>query len=947
MKKNDKTKEELSRELKALKKENAALKAVYKKDISERKRAEEEISDAEERFKMVFENFFDGISIYSEDPDPKKRRLIECNERYAAMSGRSREELLKLGNTAGLQITLQDNANDNRLKSLERGIAYRGSFSWIRPDGKENVIEYVGMQITQRGKSFSIGLDRDITERKKIEGAIEKERSLLRTLIDHLPSAVFVKDENYRKVLVNPLHSESVAQQRIWSGMEPMNEILGKTDFEVYPKEMAESYFQDDQKVIRDGMTILNKEELGINPRGEIHWTLITKIPMKDKDGSIKGMVGITTDITNQKLAEEALQKSRELLANITSSIDDAIYSIDGPSGEFIYISPAFERIFGYSLSDIKNMGGRWAFLSEVIQDPDRPSNDPITYDLQREIVKNTPVWEHWWRCKDGSLKYIEDSSVPTYIGEKLIRIDGVLRDITSRKKTELDLLLSEQKFRSVFENSTAGVSLMGLDGRYIMVNPAFCEIFGYSAQELLRLDFLAITHPEDIELSRNSMRETLANKGKVTKYTKRYLHKDGRTIWAEISSVLIYGHSNEPLYFISHITDITERKIVEEENIRAKERAEEMNRLKSNFLANMSHELRTPLVGLLGFSELLESELSGDSKDYAEMINASGMRLLKTLNEILDYSEIEAKKTEVSINSLLINGLLREEIKLYQPLAQQKGLYIEEDFCEDLFILTDIKLLRRIMDNLFNNAVKFTRSGGITIFLRYDAKNAIIKVSDTGIGITEKNINLIFEEFRQVSEGLSRNFDGTGLGLTLVRRYVEMLNGKISVSSVLGKGSEFIISLPLIRPISGQSTIEPESPKRGVQVPAPRTKSLALPDVLLVEDEELNAMVIRKMLEGQFNIVHVSNAKDAIDAAKQNSFHLVLMDINLKHGMSGLDAVKEIRKLDGYLTTPIVAMTAYAMQKDKEEFLNAGCTHYLAKPFARKELIQLLTEIM
>ena len=327
MKKNDKTNEELLRELESLKIEYDSLKAKYEKDITTHKKSEEEVRDAEERFQMVFENLLDGISIYSEDPDPLKRKLIECNERLAEMAGRSREELLKLGTMEGLYFNIDENSNNNRLESLKKGTSFQGIFSWIRPDGKENIIEFKGTPVKWRGKLYTIGIDRDITEHKKNEEALEKEHSLLRTLIDYLPSAVFIKDEKYRKIIVNPIHSDSVAQQLRQSGLPPIPDILGKTDFEIYPKELAEMYFQDDQNVIRDGKTILNKEETGIDPQGGPIWVLVSKIPLKDKDGSIKGMVGITTDITNQKRAEEEIIKANGELKRI-NSVKDKFFSI-------------------------------------------------------------------------------------------------------------------------------------------------------------------------------------------------------------------------------------------------------------------------------------------------------------------------------------------------------------------------------------------------------------------------------------------------------------------------------------------------------------------------------------------------------------------------------------------------------------------------------------------
>ncbi len=600
-------------------------------------------------------------------------------------------------------------------------------------------------------------------------------------------------------------------------GANWQTDIKDKTDFEVYPREYAEMYYADDRKIIEDGEIILNKEEQGINPEGKSLWLLVTKIPLRDENGRLNGMLGITIDITQQIEAQEAIRKSQETLTLITNSIEDVIYSINGETGEFEYLSPAFEKKFGYTIEDISQMGGRWAFLNKIIVDEDHNTEDPITTEFRKRKVDQTPLWEHWWRCKDGSILYIEDRSTPTYKGNLLVRMDGILHDITEKKK-------------------------------------------------------------------------------------------------------------------------------MMEELIAAKERAVEMNRIKSNFLANMSHELRTPLVGLLGFSELLVEELDSKHQEFANMINQSGQRLLGTLNEILSYSEIEARKIEVFKQNTLLTNLIREEINLFVPLASKKGLYIREDLCDDFLIYTDPKLVRKIIDNLINNAVKFTRKGGITVSVSLQ-RDVIIRVSDTGIGIPKDKISVIFEEFRQASEGLGRNFEGTGLGLTIVKEFVGMLNGEIFTESELGAGTTFTVTLPYIKS-PDVSEIFKEHAKL-----EDNTKHVeefrGNKNILLVEDEELNAIAITKMLEKKFKLVHVSNAEDAISNAKAKKFDLILMDINLKQNMNGMEAVTHIRKIPGYSNIPIIAMTAFAMDKDKYEFLANGCSHYIAKPFTKRELLNLLGGII
>jgi len=435
MKKDTRTKKELLQELESLKSEHNSLKAMYEKDIIKHKKAEEDVRDAEERFRMVFENVLDGISIFTDDPDPSKRILIECNERYAEMAGRTKEQLLQKGTICGLYIDLENDLNAKRLESLKNGTSFHGTFSWIRPDGKDNIIEFLGTPITWRGKSYTIGIDREITGRKKTEEELEKERLLLRTLIDNLPSAVFVKDENYRKVLVNPIHTKSVVQQLIRFGLNRDLEIKGKTDFEVYPKEVAELYFQDDQKVIRDGITILNKEEPGVNHLGELNSVLVSKIPLKDKNGSIKGMVGITTVITNQKRAENELRKLSRAVEQSPASI-----IITNIKGKIEYVNPKTLEITGYSLDELIGQNPR------VLSSGKIPVKE---YKILWETITSGKEWhgEFYNKKKNGDL-YWEYASISPIVDENgmVTHFVAVQEDMTDRKKMIEEIVIAKEK---------------------------------------------------------------------------------------------------------------------------------------------------------------------------------------------------------------------------------------------------------------------------------------------------------------------------------------------------------------------------------------------------------------------------------------------------------------------------------------------------------------------
>jgi CheY-like chemotaxis protein len=392
-------------------------------------------------------------------------------------------------------------------------------------------------------------------------------------------------------------------------------------------------------------------------------------------------------------------------------------------------------------------------------------------------------------------------------------------------------------------------------------------------------------------------------------------------------------------------IRDISDRRKMMEELIVAKEKAEEMSKIKSNFLSNMSHELRTPLHGILGFSQMLEEE--GENTELRKMastIHSSGKRLLETLNLLLSFSKTEAKKVEINYSEICLNDFIPEVIEYFKAYAESKNLKIEFfDNNTEVKALLDDRLMRDILNNLINNGIKFTDKGGVIVDLASHNNELIIKVTDSGIGIPEDKYELIFEEFRQESEGLNRNFEGTGLGLTLTRKYAELMNGTVKVISVVGMGSIFTVTLPLRPVFDGISNTKHHPLDETIKIiPAPATKR----NVLLVENDMVSTMLIKTYLSNNFKIESVVNGSEALHITAQKQYDLILMDINLGEGLTGIETTQLIKKLENYRNVPIIAVTAFALESDREEFLRHGCTHYISKPFEQTELLELINSI-
>jgi len=391
-----------------------------------------------------------------------------------------------------------------------------------------------------------------------------------------------------------------------------------------------------------------------------------------------------------------------------------------------------------------------------------------------------------------------------------------------------------------------------------------------------------------------------------------------------------------------------------QEELTIARLHAEESDRLKSSILANMNHELRTPMTGILGFSEILVEQLENqDSRQMAENILVSGRRLLATLNSMIELSQFEAKKNLFKLKETKLNELILLTCEPHITGARIKKLGFDIYMNESIFSFIDEKLFAQLLNYLLENAVKFTDKGKVTVETgnRWDLGKSwsCISITDTGPGIPSEYHELIFEEFRQVSEGYNRSFEGSGLGLTLSKKIVELMNGKITMMSREGEGSTFTIwlpssqlSIPEIQPEIREQEYIPE-----ITETTPINLQAGLPSILIVEDNRLNSELIRIYLRPKFNCDVAQDGETALEMVQKNSYDIILMDINLGTGIDGMETTRQIRKIPAFQQIPIIAVTGYTMDSDREEILAAGCSHYLPKPIDKKDLSALITTLV
>lgn len=638
---------------------------------------------------------------------------------------------------------------------------------------------------------------------------------------------------------------------------------------------------------------------------------------------------------SKRKETEKVLKESENKYRTLVESINDGVMHTD-LSGKIQFVNKNIIDILGYSKNELV---GKLTFEDVVF-----PEDRGIVSQKRNLRIKGVPdKYEIRAVAKSGNIVWLRVSGTPLHDNNgAIIGSVGFFSNITERKRAEEEV----QKISHAVKQSPVTIVITDKKGIIEYVNPKFEELTGYSIDEAKGKNPNILKSGDKSSEEYKELWETIIA-GKEWSGEFHNKKKNGELYWEKATISPLKNSRGEITHFLAIKEDITEKKNIIAELILAKDKAEESSRLKSSFLANMSHEIRTPLNGILGFAELLKNELKDEEQiKNIRVIENSGKRLLETLNMILDFSKLEAEKSSAYLSDVRICSVINEVVNNFEAMARNKRLYIKKYFKhENLTSRIDERLLRHILYNLLKNAIIYTNTGGVRITFDHDGKNMSIQIQDTGVGIAKENFEMIFEPFRQESEGFGRNFEGTGLGLSIVKKYVEMLKGSISLESEVGKGSAFTVMLPInIGAFPAQQTKTDET-AASVETPS-RAELKRKLEVLIVENDSDNLFYVKSILKNNYNTDSAADGLKAIDKAKEKYFDIILMDINLGRGFDGIQTTNEIRKINGYQKTPVVAVTAFAQKGDREEFLANGCTHYIGKPFSKEQLLNLLDQI-
>ena len=520
---------------------------------------------------------------------------------------------------------------------------------------------------------------------------------------------------------------------------------------------------------------------------GSTFWGLVSGQATYDAEGRVVHRDGAVIDITERKRVEKKLRESEERWQRLVENHPEAVFISTG--GQFRYANPTGAQLLGAEAP--RDLIG--ASLFQFV--PEREIAEHIVARGQALARgEATPPFIHRIHRLDGEERIIEVNSVPiTFEGEAAVQT--VARDITERQQAEEQLRAAEAQFRGLVEQSLVGIYIIQ-DGRFVYANPALAETLGYETGALLGdVPVEAVVYDDDWPLVRDNLQKRYRGDIHEIKYSFR-IQRPGGTV----RTVEVHGarteHDGAPAV-IGTLLDITDRMEHEQQLVAAKEQAEEMNRLKSAFLANMSHEIRTPLTSIIGFADLIGTSPES-AAEFAGLIQRSGERLLRTLNSVLDLAQLEAGALELTAERVDLHAEVREVMDQFRPQAQAKGIALRLDLPGDpAYGWVDRAAIARVTTNLVSNAVKFTDGGYVAAALRPDGDVVELRVTDTGIGIGADFLEKVFDEFRQESTGAGRTHEGSGLGLTITRRLVELMDGSISVESTLGEGTTFTVRFP------------------------------------------------------------------------------------------------------------------------------------------------------
>jgi PAS domain S-box-containing protein len=696
-----------------------------------------------------------------------------------------------------------------------------------------------------------------------------------------------------------------------------------------------------------------------LRPNGDVRTLEARGHVIRDAGGRALRMIGTSMDVTERKQAEEELKKLSQAVEQSPASV-----VITDLKGTIEYVNPKFCEVTGYT------------FEEAIGQNPRILKSDHTHPKVYRELWKTIKAGNEWRgefqnKKKNGELYWetaiisplkAADGSIAHYLAVK--------EDITERKLMEESIREKEARFRGYFEHSQVGMAVTSPTKGWVEANGQLQKMLGYTLDELRQVTWVELTHPEDLDADAKQFERMLA--GEIDNYAldKRFIRKDGEIVYTNLTVACIRAETGDVLDVLASFQDITERKKMDDalkERIKEldeaqsamlnmmedldeeKAKAEDATRAKSDFLANMSHEIRTPMNAVIGMAHLaLKTKLTPKQQDYLNKIQSSANSLLGIINDILDFSKIEAGKLDMEAVEFDLLETMDNVANVITVKAQEKEnlevlFYLDSQVPN--FLVGDSLRLNQILINLGNNAVKFTEKGEIVITTKIAEKmddkiTLQFSVRDTGIGMTAEQQAKLFQAFSQADTSTTRKYGGTGLGLTISKRLVNMMGGEIWIESEPGQGTTFHFTADF--------GLGKETVKRRFE-PAPDLRGLK---VLVVDDNATSREILQDILESfSFEVFLAASGKEALEevetADSDQPFELVIMDWKMP-GMDGLEASRRIKNHPKLCKHPaIVLVTAYGREETMRQADEIGLEGFLLKPVNSSVLFDAIMQAL
>ncbi|QQE64435.1 hypothetical protein GFS31_11160 [Leptolyngbya sp. BL0902] len=818
----------------------------------------------------------------------------------------------------------------------------------------------------------------DLTELKTVESELDQAREALAKTALAITEAIPVGTYTMVKQPDQPLAYFSFMSERFLqlTGLErqeaesdPLKGFacVHPEDYEAWVALNAEAFaqkrpFYGETRVVLDD---------------EIRWITAESIPRDLPDGTTV-WEGVLTDITKTKRYEEELKQVHNELSKANQHLEEKVNKrtaeleasrskfqrlLDDIGDKFVvfshtdsiitYVSNGISHIFGISPDDI--IGESW--ITAIHWHPESLKIAEI--ELARMIARRSDLQlELSFTRPDGVPKTVSvlQHGVWDQSGN-LVAVDGLVEDITERKKALSALEASEAKYRSFIETANDIIYSINPEGYFIYLSPNVEDILGFYPEELQGLPFVEVLHPDDADHCQQFFNAVISGERKRG-LEYRVKHKDGSWRWHTSSAFPQVNEQGEVVAFMGFGYDTTERKIADLKQQELNQALIKANRLKDEFLAMMSHELRTPLNAILGMAESLQENVFGDINSRQEqairIIEKSGDHLLSLINDILDMAKIEAGKIELDLQPVAVHALCDSSLALVDSQAQKKQIQLKVTLPFHLpKIYVDEGRIRQVLLNLLNNAVKFTPDHGQVILeVIYpatsedqDSSQLRLAVKDTGIGISAEDMARLFQPFVQIDSTLSRQHEGTGLGLVLVKKIVDLHGGKVSVTSEVGIGSCFMVDLPITSPSQDLVPLPSEVQMQSKTMVENRP-SRKLPRILIAEDNPTNVLTMKNYLEAKgYRLLIANTGEEAIQLVNTANPDVVIMDIQMPK-LNGIDAITTIRANPEFQHLPIIALTALVMEEDREKCLAAGANEYLRKPVRLRALWEAIEHL-